>query len=419
MIDTLRADRVGAYGSRRGATPRIDELASRSLVVENAWSQSSWTKPAIASLMTSLHERSHGVHKGFVDRLGAPLETLAERLAAAGYRTGAVSENPHVAPIFGFDQGFEFFEGRKDFRGEAVVSAERALQWLADLPPAAPFFLYLHLLDPHGPYTPPPRIREAFTRGLTAVRPPVERGRIKPLLDGEKAVDLVPGDVRFLEALYDAELRSTDAAVGAVLAHLEQRGLAERTIVLLTSDHGEEFMEHGSLKHGYWLYEETVRIPLILHVPGAEPRRSSDTWVQLVDVAPTVLELLGVSVPKAFEGRSFVPLLEGKELGPQPLLFETRYKQAARRAYRAERYKLIVDDKTGTRELYDLEADPGEREDLAARRPDKVEELTRRMQAARTGAPGQSEKLDVALDPEARAALEHLGYVEGEGQGSR
>ncbi len=107
VVDTLRADHVGAYGSGRGATPRIDELASRSLVVENAWSQSSWTKPAIASLMTSLHERSHGVHKGFVDRLGAPLETLAERLAAAGYRTGAVSENPHVAPIFGFDQGFE------------------------------------------------------------------------------------------------------------------------------------------------------------------------------------------------------------------------------------------------------------------------------------------------------------------------
>jgi arylsulfatase A-like enzyme len=419
VIDTLRADHVGAYGSHGGATPRIDELAARSLVVEHAWSQSSWTKPAIASLMTSLHERSHGVHQGFSDRLAAPLETLAELLAAAGYRTGAVSENPHVNPAFGFDQGFGFFEGRKDFRGSAVVSAERALQWLADLPEHTPFFLYLHLVDPHGPYTPAANVREMVTEGLTAERPLVEAGRINQLLDGEKAVALAPGDVRFLEALYDGELRTTDAVVGAVLDHLELRNLSDKTIVLVTSDHGEEFMEHGSLKHGYWLYEESVRIPLILHVPGAEPRRSEETWVQLVDVAPTLLELLGIEAPSTFEGRSFAPLLRGSELGEQPLVFETRYRGVARRALRDGRHKLIIDDKTGARELYDLEADPTEQDDLALRHPDVARELESRMQAAHRGSPGQGEQRDEGLDPSIRAALEHLGYVEGRSESGR
>jgi choline-sulfatase len=413
VVDTLRADHVGAYGSTRKATPRIDALAARSLVVENAWSQSSWTKPSIASLMSSMPESSHGVRRGFVDRLGARVETLAEQLSAAGYRTGAVSENPHVNSAFGFDQGFEHFEGRKDFRGDAATSGERAIAWLESLDGSEPFFLYLHLVDPHGPYTPGAKLREIFTSGLEPASPAVAKGRLAPLLDGEKAVDLVPGDVRFLEALYDAELIMTDAVVGGMLDYLEMKGLEERTVVLLTSDHGEEFLEHGSLKHGYWLYEETLRIPLILHVPGASPHRSRDTWVQLLDVAPTLLDLLGVDAPESFEGRSFASLLAGEELGPQSLFFETHYQGAARRALRSGRYKLVVDEVAGTSELYDLVNDPGEEIDLADARPEIVLALADEIASRAEGAVPE-DTLEGELAPEIRQALEELGYLDGE-----
>jgi arylsulfatase A-like enzyme len=411
VVDTLRVDRVGLYGHDVATTPAIDALGARSLVVENAYSQSSWTKPSVGSLMTSVHERLHGARRSSSDRLAESLDTLPELLAAAGYQTAAVSENPHVHPTFGFGQGFEHFETSQGYVGDPIWAVESAIEWLDSRWTHEPFFLYLQILDPHGPYTPTRENHQRFTAGLAAERPDVATGRIAELLDGEKSVVLTPGDVRYLSALYDAEILETDSAVGRLLGWLEDEGVARKTIVLLTSDHGEEFFEHGSIKHGYWLFEETIRIPMILHVPGREPRRHTGSRVQLIDVAPTILELVGQEVPEHFEGRSIVPLLSGVDLPPRPLLFETHFRGTSKRAVLVENHKLVVDDTTGTRQLYDLTADPGETQDIASVRPEVVQQLEAVLDAGSQATAGAGDPIEGELDPAIRDALERLGYV--------
>jgi arylsulfatase A-like enzyme len=413
VIDALRADHLGLYGHPRPTSPHLDALARRSLVVEGMIAQSSWTKPSIGSLFTSLLPSEHqAVREATKNRLAAGHATLAEALQQAGYRTAGFSENPHIGTSTGFDQGFDRFETSVGYAGNCAWVLERAAAWLTEPPPSdRPFFLYLHFLDPHGAYQPDEGWRAAFVGDLETGNDAVRWGLVGELIrSADSEVDLPAADGRYLQALYDAEIRETDRGVARFLAFLEERGLLESTAVLVTADHGEEFLEHGMLKHGYQLYDESVRVPLILAVPGRGPA-AARARVQHVDVAPTLLDLVGVPAPGAFAGRSFAGLLRGEAPADAPIVSETRAHGVDTKSVRSGEWTLIVDEKGGGARLFRTDVDPGERTDLYAREAQKAGDLERVLEGSvRDARAGALADTSGAGDPAAEKALKTLGY---------
>jgi len=255
--------------------------------------------------------------------------------------------------------------------------------------------------------------------GLATSNPAVAAGRIGKLVhNGELVAPINPSDVRVLEALYDAEIRGVDRVLARVFALLRREGVWDETIVVVTSDHGEEFLDHGSLKHGYSLYEEALHVPMIWRIPGTAGSRV-DAFAQHVDFAPTLLDRLGIEAPHEFRGRSLVALLSGNASGSEipkvPVMAESTWRGIDRSAVRDGRFKLIVDARTGRRQLFDLEADPAEVHDIAASEPERVARLealldSQMRQSAGTrpgGATGE-------VDPETERGLRAIGYLDGD-----
>jgi arylsulfatase A-like enzyme len=416
VIDALRADHLGAYGYERPATPFLDELAERSVVVETTIAQSSWTKASIASMFTSLLPSQHRVlEEAPSNRLAPSLVSLPEVLQAAGYRTAWFSENSHIGPATGFDQGFDEGAMRRNLEGDASWALEHVSRWLEEGAAEGPFFLYLHLLDPHGPYEPDPELRRQFIGDLETDDEMVRLGRVGRLVKhGRLRREIGRDDVDYLRALYDAELRATDRTVSRLFDDLDRRGLLENSIVVVTSDHGEEFMEHGSLEHGHQLYEETLRVPLILSVPGVAPARIDDVVVQHIDLAPTLLELVDLAVPSQFQGRSFVGAFSGGETpAPRPVVTETTWRNVDLLSVRQGDWKLIVDQRAAKTELFHLRSDPGERNDVVAANPDVVRRLGETLETSIQPVPGVVvEGAYGASDPDVEAALRAMGYLE-------
>lgn len=363
LIDTLRADRLH---DERPLTPHLDGLAGRSVVFQRAIAPACWTKPSVASLFTGLYPGRHGAlgtpqRRPNLAFLDASFTTLAELLRQAGYRTGAFVSNPHILPTYRFDQGFDHFVQPAGPADELLGAAG---DWLAGAPGDGPSFLYLHLIDPHAPYDPPEDARRrwvpgpgpdqaAFTRaGLPLEittwlkhqrsRPgaPFDTSRLRPdLLEPglvadvrRHAPDFTPGTLldhaRFdfagpddpaliarvdhLQALYDAEVAATDAAIGRFLQRLDALGLGDDTLLLVVADHGEAFLERGTWGHGNGLSPEELEVPFLLCPPRREGR--SDTVVEapvsLVDVLPTLTDLLDLPTPAGLDGVSLVPWME-------------------------------------------------------------------------------------------------------------
>ena len=288
VVDTLRQDRVHAYGYERETTPHLDRLAREGALVD-AVSPAAWTKPATVSVLTGLHPIRHNTISRR-DALAERATTLAERLAERGYGTGAVAANAWISRDAGLAQGFDSFVERGDLPeggspGELVNEAAIAL--LDRLVP--PFFLYVHYVDPHDPYA--PRV-DAAGRPLEprlAARAPMRLHELSPLSEGTRDPELVA----IASELYDGEVRTVDARIGELLAALDARGLGETTLTLVTSDHGEEFEDHGRLGHGHALYREVTDVPWILHAPGRIPGGQRLPRASLLDVVPTALDLLG------------------------------------------------------------------------------------------------------------------------------
>ncbi len=348
-IDALRADRLGSYGGTGGASPYLDRLAASGVVFENAYSVASWTKPSVPSLLTGLYPAHHGVFDSSrhgVDVLDDGVVTLAERLAGAGYRTGAFVENSHLDRRYSrLDRGFETYV---ENAGDAPYIVHRFFAWLEhDQSASKPFFAYLHFLDVHWPYTPrrewierelSPRQRATVIEWeVTGKRWWLLRNAVKDGLIG-----LGDADVQLLERLYDAEIEDTDAEIGRMLEVLAARGILDDTIVIVTADHGEGFLDHGRLDHGYGLYEELLRIPLIVWFPSGRGRgKRPAVPVQIVDVAPTIMEASGLEVA-GVDGRSLMGLIEGRGGGSErPLFFEERHGSMVQLGLRAGRYKYV------------------------------------------------------------------------------
>lgn len=317
VVDALRADHVAGEALSADLTPTLAELAKRSTVFRRARAQSSWTLPSIASLFVSRFPSQHGVIS-FKARLADGETTLAEELHLAGYRTAAFSGNVLLTPASGFAQGFDDFHslGKPHGAGGAAPKPRAAdidrdlVAWLDALPsPRPPLFVYLHYMETHTPYLPD---AESLERVLSARgRSAEQRARLGQLFFHPDQFKEDREMASLLEDLYAAELVSLDRQLGSLFADLAARHLLEDSIVVLTADHGEEFFEHEALGHGRTLFEEVLRVPLVVARSGGAAAEV-EAPVSLIDVAPTLLAAAaGAPPPPAFEGRSLAPLLGG------------------------------------------------------------------------------------------------------------
>jgi arylsulfatase A-like enzyme len=416
VADSLHARHVGAWGHDRPTTPRIDALARDGLRFERACSQSSWTLPSVATLLTSLEQERHGL-RTLEGALPAQPETLPELFARAGWRTQAIVQTPVLGSARGLRRGFEGYRVLpfgNEASDEAVERTLRAFE-AAD---GAPLFAYLHLSPPHMPYQPPAPWRGRFSAGTggdAAVDGSIASCR------GAHELGLAPDhpDVLRLAALYDEHVAYADASIGRLLDGLEGLPSARDLLVVVTSDHGEAFLQHGAQGHNAQVYEEMLHVPLVVAGRGSVevPRGVVAVPVSLLDLLPTLVDLLDLPAPRQTpQGRSLAALLRGEplDLPPRPLFLSSRYKPRpadVQLGLRQGDLKLVLSGDGARCELYDLAADPYERVDLAARRPADVERLRTRLwawyadrvPAAPPGAEGQP-------TPQQQDALRALGY---------
>lgn len=396
-MDTTRADHIGAYGYEHAETPHLDQLAAEGALFEEAVTPTAFTLPSHSSILTGLYPPFHGVRLNGGSALADVHTTMAESLSDAGYRCGAVTAAFVVDGHWGLNQGFDFYDDdiamepdqQLDLagvqrRGDRIV--DLGLEWLGE-PDPRPFFTWLHFYDPHIGYDPPEPYRSRFEG----------RGRV---------------------GLYDGEIAFTDAQIGRVLDWLDDRGIADDTVVVVVGDHGESLGDHGEREHGYYIYDATVHVPLIIRAPGAGVINTRVPGpVRTIDVMPTVLDLVGVDVPEAVQGQSLVPLmLDPNAPGPETAYAESmsvhlQYGWAALYSLRTATHKYIDAPRP---ELYDLFSDAGENHNQLADDPDLGAEMADRLARLRdeieAGAP---EAQEADLDEETMGMLAVLGYVGG------
>jgi arylsulfatase A-like enzyme len=437
VFDALRADRVGCYGNTGGLTPYIDELAARATVFRRAYAPAPWTNPSVASLLTSRFQSQHGI-TSFESVLAESEVTLPEILGPHRYVSGAFSANGVIGKQRGFGQGYDEYqailppkaEGPRanwlPLRGEVVN--RMTLRWLDGLPrtPSRPLYLYVQYMETHSPYAPPEDLMERFFAGRP--RPNLEEANSRFFLGNIVPIEPELADV--IRTLYDAQVATTDRHVRDLFAALEQRGILRNAIVILTADHGEEFGEHGFFAHKASLYEPALRVPLIIAVPGQTHGRVIDDLVSLIDVAPTILDWIGMPAPDSFEGRSLTPHLpppsdgglaslrrwwSGNEWRSAPAYVElVRPAQDKRpspheRAVILDQHKLIA-GVDGEREFFDLHADPGETQSSALGAEDRTA-LEAALQHHVKHAAGAAAPRELkAMDAETRERLRALGY---------
>ena len=427
VIDTLRDDFLGSYGFPGPISPHLDRFATEAVRFENAYAPAPWTKPSVASLFTSLDPWSHGVlsHDGHygaddaTDALPAEAETLAEAMRAAGHATAGFVSNPWLLERYGFGQGFDHYAD--EVVGQTVSAdalLEQARRWLAGRDPAQPFFLYLHLMDVHGPYDPPREDVRAVLRapGLGPGRAIAaeEYDSIKPYLRGPDWTQGRRGRrTETWRAHYAAGVRALDRALGRFLGELRDDGLLDEAVVMVTSDHGEALGDHGTWDHGDSLHEHQIRVPLLLRLPGGR-RGGTEVApaVSLLDLMPTLLGLAGAPVPPAAQGRDLGDLARGRAKGGDEPVYATGVKsRPGLAAILWRRHKLVEDG--DQRALYDLATDPDEHTDLSERAPAMTSELAARLarhRQERARGP-RLRPAEAPLDRGVRDKLEALGYL--------
>ena len=421
LIDTLRADHLGAYGYPRPTSPHIDQLAAEGILFESSQAQSPWTRASVASVLTGLWPQIHGTN-GDEDALADDAVTLAEVLSASGYRTAAITSNGNAARIAGFAQGFDYFKYLRNLRaGDPLATSEdvnrSVFDWLdrntGEGQAETPFFLFVHTIDPHAPYTPPEPHRGRF-----AAEADPSLGSIERILEINRQERVDDETVRQMIDLYDAEIAFNDASFGALVADLRERGLWGDLVVVVLADHGEEFYDHGGWTHGKTLYTEMLDTPLVLKMPGIEGGRREAGIVQHVDLMPTLLELVGADIPGGLQGRSFLPLLTRPEdtwTARGVAHLDLRGRRGT--SLLDPSWKLIqyVDgDHEGYPELYDRRRDRGEKNNLAPERPELARFLAslREAEEKRAGAGLGAAAVDPARQAEIEAELRALGYIQ-------
>jgi len=422
-VESLRTDHVGFHAGRRDATPHLDRLARESVVYEDAHSVTSWTLTAHASLFTGLYPLAHGVIRPR-DRLPDAHETLAESLAAAGYQTAGIVSGPYLRRDHDLHQGFARYDespaaptpkrAHGDVTSPAVVaSAERFLR--EERRPDRPFLLFLYLWDPHYDYLPPPPWDRRFT---TPDMTPVD---VHGWMSDRTVTALSPPEeLAWAVAQYDGEIAWTDHHLGRLFGVLREEELWDRTAIVVTADHGEEFFDHGEKGHKHNLFAETVHVPLVVKYPGGRPRGRDPRLASLVDVAPTLLELAGVAPPRPLHGRS----LRDPPDPERPVFFDllSIWRRPGGPTLR-ERWQGVrrgphkwLEVSTGERFLFAVDEDPGEQRNLLdSGRPPAADALATLLEAHRDRMADARETLPEVnaadLDRERRERLRALGYL--------
>jgi arylsulfatase A-like enzyme/Flp pilus assembly protein TadD len=382
-IDTLRADRLSCYGSQSPRTPNIDSLAGRGVLFSRAFANTSTTLPSHANILLGTTPNQHGVHENLNFIVSQESLTLAEHLKENGYTTGAFVGAYSLDSRFGLSQGFDLYDDKYsrihavnlsslERNAEAVIEA--ALEWLKDQ--TSPWFLWVHCWDPHSPYDPPE-----------------------------------PFKTQYKDHLYDGEVAYVDLTLGKLFDYMKGTGLVDSTVIILTGDHGESLGQHGEETHGFFAYNSSIWIPLIISVPKTAPGRVDD-YVSHIDIFPTVCDALGIKKPSALQGTSLLPALKGKKLPERPVYFESLYPYYSRgwapqKGFILKKKKFI---ESPIPEIYDLNQDFDELRNLAQKK--EVAQLTSQLnEIIRTLTP--SDKIDASqqADRQTREKLASLGYV--------
>jgi len=474
VIDTLRPDRLGAYGCDRELTPNLDRIAAAGAVFRDCQSPAPWTAPSLISLMTSTRPGVHGVtHFPVPGTLAPRVRTLAEELQAAGYATAAFTEGGYAQASFGLGRGFDVYPGHAgdedgfhsnvEAPSRLKATLDRALIWLAE-EREEPRLLFVHTYEVHHPLRPPESDLAALRPGyseaqeLETVRNIIDRWNRLQTIDeaGARALrrhsfhhdfanmpsvlgpdillracaavgvplekdraQLSPDELQWLQDLYDAEVRYTDRELGRLFEALDRNPGPNGTVLIVTSDHGEGLGAHGRLGHGEDYSEELMRVLLMIRAPGVTPG-PVDELVRTIDVMPTALALAQVDPEDpAMQGRNLLPVLQGSAAASEQAVgqaLSSRGGRDPRRSIKRNGMRLVLNAATGERWLYDLEADPGEQQNLTDARPDVARELEARLREELRrdallrqllGDPGTSEELtDDQFDE-----LKRLGYV--------
>jgi arylsulfatase A-like enzyme len=409
-IDTLRPRNLHAYGYHRETSPVIDQLAADGALFEHAYSTSSWTLPSLASLMTSKHPIEHGTVTGRVG-LQEHLVTITHVLRAAGYDTAAWTQSAYPLYRLGFGREFQVTEKPAGAQIPDVVT------WLGQRG-ERPFFLWVHLAEPHTPYLPTKRFERHFTQKSANNNKDLARW-----WNADECVrfyETEPKDTDLRLTFYDETIRESDFKVGQILQAIDALGMRDRTIVALTADHGEEFYEHRGCDHGQTLYDEVLHIPLLIrHPPTIEPGVRVAEQVRLIDVVPTILDLITMPPHPEFVGRSLrahtegkghdLPVIGGYMSNAEPaIVFRKhglKYIYSPRRSALRKRHKSRPIE-----ELYDIEADPGERRDLALRGHPRLEQFREKAKKWSTRQPA-SRAPQVQYDSATVRRLQALGYL--------
>lgn len=372
ILDAGRARQFGAYGYGRATTPEIDRMAREGVVFDNAYTPAVYTLSAMSSIWTSQYPDRHHGEMAFSSPLPPDRFTLAELLSARGVLTAGFVANAMAGRAFGLNQGFsEFRELFRDLGSDADVFA-RVLPGFFRAHKDERFFAYVHFREPHFPYDPKPPFDTAF--GPDGPIPKELRRSSQFIIDvNQGRRTLTPAERDHLVRLYDGNLAFADHEIGRLRAALEAEGLWDKTVVIIAADHGEGLLEHGFVGHNTQLYQESMRIPLIVRFPrGTLPGGTRvPALCDLLDVAPTVADVFGLldqpDAKKNFQGRSLLAVMSGAP-GKPAVLSRTVWDRP-RYALYDTRFKFIYDTRTGTEELYDVQADPGETHDVVAREP--------------------------------------------------
>ena len=429
-IDTLRADHLGCYGYGKNTTPNADALARDAALFENVYAPASWTLPAHVSLLTSLSSFRHGVNLEN-DMMDPAFPTLADVLRSNGFYCAAFTGGGFVGAVFGFSKGFDLYaQSENSLVDSAAMTLDAAARWIDDNRDKD-FFLFLHTYQPHGPYVPPPPYDTMFLDPSPLwtmmdiggyVGGPL--GIFKPLPARER---------QNIVGLYDGEIRSTDdGLVGPLIEKLKSLSIYDETMIILTSDHGEEFFEHGSWEHGHALYDESLKVPLIVKFPDSKFRgKRLGSFVRLIDIMPTVMEVYGIGA-KGFDldGLSLLPVAKGREKRDRPALAylaagvlgspvpeklavtEGRRKVILNRPYGKESLAALLYPPPPYAEVeaFDLAADPKEITNTVSRNAAFAGKLVALLQEVKDKAKARSGG-KAEIDAETKQKLRALGYI--------
>jgi arylsulfatase A-like enzyme/Tfp pilus assembly protein PilF len=395
-IDTLRADHLGCYGYKDIKTPNIDSLAADSTRFEHAFTPVPVTLPSHSSIFTGTYPMLSGMHDFSANKLSPTQPTLASTLKDNGYTTGAVVASAVLDSRFGLNHGFDFYYDHFDFsrleesnldemERPGNLVADQVLDWLGTNYQKK-FFLWMHLYDPHHPYRPPP-----------------------------------PFDKEYASHPYDGEIAFADAQVGRLIQFLKDKKLYENTIIVLSGDHGESLGEHGEATHGFFIYNATLHVPLIIHVPNAKNEKLVNDYASLIDIMPTLLHALSINVPAQVQGQNLLPLMSGtpedaqRNLYAESFLPRIHFNWSELRGVENARYHFIDAPKP---ELYDLSKDPGELHNLLTEKKAVGEEMRAKLATLiRLYSAGQEMAQKTALDPALMERLKSLGYAGFSGGG--